>query len=137
MIYRSLATILVLVHFASVLFVVLGGFLVLRWPRIAWLHVPAALWGVYVEITGTICPLTPLEKDLWVRGGVEGYSGGFIEHYIIRLLYPEELTRADQVWLGVLALGLNVVAYALVLMRRHRRVTQALEAGSAAQIGKA
>ena len=121
MIYRALADLVLVFHLAFVLFVVLGGLLVLRWPRVAWLHVPAAVWGVLIEYTGWICPLTPLENSFRARGGEAGYSGGFIEHYIQPLLYPAGLTRSTQVVLGSLALVLNLTAYAIVVSRMRRR----------------
>jgi len=121
LIYRALADLVLVVHLAFVLFVVLGGLLVLRWPRLAWLHVPAAIWGVLIEYTGWICPLTPLENSLRMRGGEAGYSGGFIEHYIQPLLYPAGLTRSTQVVLGSLALVLNLTAYVIVVSRMRRR----------------
>ena len=120
MIYRALADLVLVVHLGFVLFVVLGGLLVLRWPPAAWLHVPAAIWGVLIEYTGWICPLTPLENSLRMRGGEAGYSGGFIEHYIQPLLYPAGLTRSTQVVLGSLALVLNLTAYAIVVSRMRR-----------------
>ncbi len=120
MIYHALADVVLAVHFAFVFFVVLGGLLVLRWPRLAWLHVPAAIWGVLIEYMGWICPLTPLENSFRVRGGSAGYSGGFIEHYIKPVLYPAGLTRSTQVLLGSLALILNLAAYGIVISRtRH------------------
>jgi len=121
LIYRALADLVLVFHLAFVLFVVLGGLLVLRWPRVAWLHVPAAVWGVLIEYTGWICPLTPLENSFRARGGEAGYSGGFIEHYIQPLLYPAGLTRSTQVVLGSLALVLNLTAYAIVVSRMRRR----------------
>ena len=120
MLFRALADGVLVVHLAFVLFVALGGFLVLRWPRIAWLHVPAALWGVYIEFTGRICPLTPLENSLRVRGGEAGYSGGFIDHYITALIYPDGLTRTTQIAIGSGVLIMNVVLYALVLRRQRK-----------------
>lgn len=119
--YRALADLVLVVHLAFVLFVVLGGLLVLKWTRVAWLHVPAAIWGVLVEYSGWICPLTPLESSLRVRGGEAGYSGGFIEHYIQPVLYPAGLTRSTQVVLGSLALILNLAAYGIVVSRTRRR----------------
>jgi hypothetical protein len=118
LIYRALADLVLVVHLLFVLFVVLGGVLVLRWPAVAWLHIPAALWGVLIEYSGWICPLTPLENSLRVRGGEAGYSGGFIQHYIQPLLYPAGLTRGTQIVLGSLALLLNLGAYAILLMRK-------------------
>jgi hypothetical protein len=107
--YRALADLILGLHLAFVLFVVLGGLLVLKWPRAAWLHVPAA-----------ICPLTPLENSLRARGGEAGYGGGFIEHYIQPLLYPAGLTRGTQLLLGSLALMLNLTAYAGLFVRKSR-----------------
>jgi len=120
LIYRALADLVLVVHLTFVLFVVLGGLLVLRWPRAAWLHVPAAIWGVLIEYTGWICPLTPLENSFRARGGEAGYSGGFIEHYIQPLLYPAGLTRSMQVVLGSLVLALNLTAYGIVVSRMRR-----------------
>jgi hypothetical protein len=120
LIYRALADLVLVVHLTFVLFVVLGGLLVLRWPRAAWLHVPAAIWGVLIEYTGWICPLTPLENSFRARGGEAGYSGGFIEHYIQPLLYPAGLTRSTQVVLGSLVLALNLTAYGIVVSRMRR-----------------
>jgi hypothetical protein len=100
--------------------VVLGGLLVLRWTRLAWLHIPAAIWGVLIEYAGWICPLTPLENLFRTRGGEAGYSGGFIEHYIQPVLYPAGLTRGTQLVLGSLALLVNLAAYSVVIARRQR-----------------
>jgi hypothetical protein len=121
LIYRVLADLVLVFHFAFVLFVVLGGLLVVRWPKLALLHIPAAIWGVLIEYSGWICPLTPLENSLRVRGGEAGYSGGFIEHYIQPVLYPSGLTRGTQIVLGSLALLINLAAYAVVLSRRRHR----------------
>lgn len=122
MIYWALADLVLAVHLAFVLFVVLGGLLVLKWPRLAWLHIPAAIWGVLIEYAGWICPLTPLENSFRVRGGGAGYSGGFIEHYIQPVLYPAGLTRGTQIVLGSLALLVNLTAYGVVVARRRRSV---------------
>lgn len=122
MIYRALADLVLVVHLAFVLFVVLGGLLVVRWPWLAWLHIPAAIWGVAIEYTGWICPLTPLENSLRVKGGEAGYAGGFIQHYIQPVLYPAGLTRSTQVVLGTLALIVNLAAYAIVVSRLRGRL---------------
>src|SRR5215470_9085393 len=119
MLDRLLADLVVLVHFAFLFFVVAGGVLVLRWPRLAWAHIPAAIWGVQIEFSGWICPLTPLEVTLRHRGGEAAYTGGFIAHYLMSVLYPEGLTRAIQVALGVLVLALNGVVYLVLLRRAH------------------
>jgi hypothetical protein len=126
LIYRALADLILALHVVFVLFVVLGGLLMLKWPRIAWLHIPAAIWGVLIEFTGWICPLTPLENSLRTRGGEAGYSGGFIEHYIQPLLYPAGLTRSTQVVLGTVVLALNLTAYTIMVSRMRR---QKLSAG--------
>jgi hypothetical protein len=120
LIYRALADLILSLHLVFVLFVVLGGLLVIRWPRTAWLHIPAAIWGVLIEYTGWICPLTPLENSLRTRGGEAGYNGGFIEHYIQPLLYPAGLTRSTQVVLGSVVLILNLTAYGIALSRIRR-----------------
>jgi hypothetical protein len=121
LIYRALADLVLALHLVFVLFVVLGGLLVVRWPRAAWLHIPAAIWGVLIEFTGWICPLTPLENSLRTRGGAAGYNGGFIEHYIQPVLYPAGLTRSTQVVLGSLALALNLTAYGIMASRMRRQ----------------
>ena len=90
----------------------------MRWPRLAWLHIPAAMWGVLIEYTGWICPLTPLENSFRTSGGQTGYSGSFIQHYIQPVLYPAGLTRATQVLLGSLVLVVNLTAYGVVIARR-------------------
>ncbi len=121
MIYRALADFVVIVHAAFVVFVVLGGFLVLRRPRLAWLHLPAAIWGVMIEFAGWICPHTPLENAFRARGGEAGYGGGFVEHYLLAALYPTGLTRGVQVVLGSIVLALNAAIYAVVISRARAR----------------
>lgn len=120
MYYRALADALVLVHAAFVLFVVAGGLLVIKWPRAAWLHVPCAAWGVLIEFAGWVCPLTPLENSLRHRAGEAGYTGGFVEHYVLHALYPAGLTPAIRWTLGTLVLVINVAAYACLILRRRR-----------------
>ena len=121
MVYRALADAVVIVHALFVAFVVLGGFVAWRWRRVAWVHLPAAAWGVAIEFGGWMCPLTPLENALRARAGLAGYSGGFIEHHLIAWLYPAGLTPPTQVVLGTLALLVNIAAYSLLLHRpRHR-----------------
>lgn len=121
MVPRVLADLLVLAHLAFIAFVVLGGLLVLRRGWVACLHLPAALWGVYVELSGGICPLTPLENRLRRRSGSEGYSGGFIEHHLLPLIYPAGLTRELQLALGLLVLLANLAIYGFVVQRRLAR----------------
>jgi hypothetical protein len=117
MIFRLLADIVLLTHFAFVLFVVLGGLLVLKWPRTAWLHLPAAAWGVIVQLSGLRCPLTPLEWRLRELGGEAGYTGGFVEHYIFGLLYPAGLTSGMQTALGLAVAALTAFVYIPLLVR--------------------
>ena len=119
---RFLTDLVVGFHFLFVLFVVLGGLLVLRWPWVAYLHLPAAAWGALIEFGGWVCPLTPLEQSLRRSAGDAGYSGGFIEHYILPLLYPSALTRHLQILLGVLVLALNLAIYGLLLRRRGKKL---------------
>jgi hypothetical protein len=115
-----LADLVLVLHAAFVAFAVLGGLLALRWPRAAWLHLPAAAWGTIVELTGWTCPLTPLESSLRVAAGGEEYRGGFLEHWLDALLYPSALARGDQVVLGLSLLTFNVAVYAVVLRRLRR-----------------
>ncbi len=115
---RFLADTLVAVHFAFVLFVVFGGFLTWRWRRAAWIHLPAAAWGALIQFMGWICPLTPLENMLRRQAGEAGYTGGFIENYLIPIIYPAGLTRGVQLTLGVLVVAVNLVAYWGLARRR-------------------
>lgn len=114
------ADLVVLLHFAFILFVVLGGLLVLRWPKLAWLHLPAAAWGAAIELAGGLCPLTPLENALRRAAGEAGYGGGFIEHYLLPIIYPAALTRDIQLVLGLAVLFLNLAVYAWIVLRRRR-----------------
>jgi Protein of Unknown function (DUF2784) len=116
-----LADILVVLHLAFVIFVVLGGLLVLRAPCIAYLHLPAAAWGMVIEFTGWICPLTPLELWLREKAGGTGYQGGFIAHYILPVLYPSGLTRNVQLALGACVFVVNLSIYLYLGWRRTRR----------------
>ena len=117
---RIIADAVVLLHLAFIVFVAVGGLLVLRWPKLAWVHLPAAVWGVLVELTGWICPLTPLENRLRVAAGGAAYSGGFIERYIVPIVYPPGLTDSLQVGLGCAVIALNFMVYGLVFRHRSR-----------------
>ena len=121
MAYHILADLVVVLHFAFIIFGLLGGLLVLWRKWIAYIHIPAALWGSLIVIQGWVCPLTPLENYLRTEGGSEGYSGGFIAHYITPIIYPEGLTRDLQVNLGFIALGINIAIYIYVVYRRRRK----------------
>jgi hypothetical protein len=118
--YGNLATAVVLAHFAFIVFVMFGGLLALRWPRAPWIHIPLFLWGGYVELAGAICPLTPLENGLRRAAGDAQYAGGFIEHYLLPVMYPSGLTRTVQIVLGVALVLLNVAIYSFVIWRRRR-----------------
>lgn len=116
-----LADLVLVAHFAFVVFVVAGGIAVLRWRWVAWIHIPAAAWGALIEWAGWICPLTPLENDLRVRAGQETYTGDFVARYLVPVLYPEGLTREVQVVLGIIVIAVNAATYSLVIRRRRRR----------------
>ncbi|MCU0933433.1 MAG: DUF2784 domain-containing protein [Thiobacillaceae bacterium] len=118
--HALLADLILLLHLAFILFVVLGGLLVYRHAWVAWLHVPAVVWGVVVELMGWICPLTPLENRLRALAGQGGYDGDFIGAYLLAVIYPDGLTREIQIGLGLGALLLNLLVYARLLARRRR-----------------
>lgn len=125
MIWSAIANALVVVHFSFTAFVVLGGFLTWRWPRIALVHVPALAWGCWIEVSHAVCPLTPLENHWRQLAGEAGYQEGFLAHYLVRVLYPPGLTWHIQEELAVLLLVINVVAYAGLIRRRRRRARSA------------
>ncbi|MBL8396302.1 MAG: DUF2784 domain-containing protein [Candidatus Accumulibacter sp.] len=117
MIYRLLADGVVLAHFLFIAFVGAGGLLVLRWPRLAVLHLPAACWGVLIELTGWICPLTPVENELRQAAGETGYQGSFIAHHLLPLIYPAGFTRGMQLALAAAVIAVNLTLYAWLLWR--------------------
>ena len=119
MLKLSSAEFLVLLHFLFILFVIFGGFLVWKWQKLIWLHLPAALWGALIEFGGWICPLTRLENRL--RSNAQGgYTTGFIEHYLLPIIYPGALTREIQIGLGIIVVVLNVFIYSVLLMKQRR-----------------
>jgi hypothetical protein len=118
--YRLLAGAVVVLHLGFVLFVAAGGLLVWRWRRLAWAHLPALAWGVWIELSGGICPLTPLENELRRLGGEASYSGDFVGHYLLPVLYPEGLDRGIQAALAAGVLALNAAVYWRVLRRPRR-----------------
>lgn len=120
MVYRVLADAVVLLHFAFLAFVVLGGLLVLRWPKVAWLHLPMAAWGAFVELHLHYCPLTPLENWLRERGGLVSYDTGFIAHYIVPVIYPSGLTPEIQLFLGILLIAGYILVYGLAWYRQRK-----------------
>jgi hypothetical protein len=109
------------VHGLFIAFVVAGAALLWRWPRLVWLHLPAVLWGAYAEFSGAICPLTPLENRLRALAGEAGYAQGFVEHYLLPLIYPQALTHEVQLVLGTAVVAVNALLYALWLRPRRRR----------------
>lgn len=121
MAYQILADILVVLHLAFIVYVVAGGLLSWRWPRNALVHLPCAVWGALIECTGWICPLTPLEVRWRIQAGQAGYEGGFIDHYVLPVVYPEGLTRTCQLWLGGGVILLNLAVYAILSARWRRR----------------
>jgi len=122
--YPFLADLVLIVHLAFVVFVLCGGLLVLRWRWIAWLHLPAAVWGAVVEFSGWVCPLTPLENWLREQAGETGYRSDFVAYYLLPVLYPDDLTRDVQLMLGTAVLAINISVYGWLWRRtqwhRHR-----------------
>lgn len=117
MLYRILADLVILLHVLFIVFVVAGGFFVLCRTWLALLHLPAAVWGASIEFSGNICPLTPLENHFSHLAGQQGYSSGFIEHYLIPIVYPAGLTHEIQIYLGLFVVVVNLILYSLVLRR--------------------
>jgi hypothetical protein len=117
-VYNALADTIVVTHFLFIVFVICGGLLVIRWPRMAFAHLPAAVWGAAVEIFGWICPLTPLENHFRLLSGETSYSGDFIVRYLIPVIYPENLTASIQQLSGGLVIAVNVIIY-IVVIRKH------------------
>ena len=121
MFFRLAADAVVVVHLLFIVFVLFGGLLVLRWRWLLFLHVPALVWGAVVEFFHFYCPLTPLENAMRSRAGMEGYDGGFIEHYLIPLIYPAGLTPQIQLWLGGIVVLCNLLVYSWLASRRWAR----------------
>lgn len=117
MIYRILADLTVLLHLSFIVFALLGGISVLWYRYAAVLHLPAGIWVVLISFKGWICPLTPLENHWRQAAGLEGYEGGFVEHYVLPVIYPMGLTPSLQVTLGFIALAINVAIYVIVIVR--------------------
>ena len=122
MVQRALADLVLLLHLAFILFVVAGGLLALRWRWAPLVHLPAAVWGVFIEVSGGVCPLTPLENALRQAAGSSGYEGSFIEHYLVPVVYPESLSHPVQLVLAGLVVVANGIVYLAVFRRRRRRL---------------
>ena len=119
MVYHALADLVLVLHLAFIVFVLAGGLLALCWRRAPLVHLPAALWGVFVEVSGGVCPLTPLENMLRGAAGDSAHAGGFIEHHLVSIIYPAALTHPTQILLASLVVLVNGIVYSLV-WRRHR-----------------
>ena len=115
--YRILTDSILVIHLLFILFVILGGFLAFYKRWIVWVHLPAVIWGVCIELFGWMCPLTPLENWLRNAGGQQGYEGVFIEHYLLPLIYPDNLTKSIQIFLGLSVLVINTIVYCIWLSR--------------------
>jgi len=116
---QVLADLIVALHFGFILFVIFGGLLALKWPKMIWLHLPAAVWGALIEFAGWICPLTYLENRLRSASGGQ-YASDFIEHYIMPIIYPSGLTREIQIGLGIAVIMLNLLVYQAIFTDRKR-----------------
>jgi hypothetical protein len=119
-VFGAAADVIVALHAAFALFVALGALLAVRWRRVMWVHLPATAWGVLIEFSGWVCPLTPLENALRLRAGEAVYSGDFIARYVLPALYPANLTRKAQLAIGSAALLFNVLMYGWLLCRSRR-----------------
>ncbi len=117
-----MADAVLVVHLLFIVFAVTGAFAALRWRPLIWVHLPCAIWAVAIEWGGWICPLTPLEVFFRRCAGQAGYAGGFIDHYLLPIIYPHNLTRGIQIGLGLGVLVINLIAYALIVRQiRYRR----------------
>ena len=121
MIYSFLADLVMFFHLVFILYVIAGALLIIKWAKTLWLHLPSCFWGMTVEFTGWICPLTPWEIQLRRLAGEEGYTGSFIEQYLIPIIYPSGLTREIQMLLGSIVLIVNLSLYILILIKRRKR----------------
>jgi hypothetical protein len=120
MIWRALADLVLLIHLAFIVFVIVGGFFASRWRWLPWVHLPAVVWAVVLECLGWICPLTPLENLLRQASGEAGYAGGFLEHYLVQVVYPKALTPEIQIYIGLGVLLINGLAYSIAWKSRPR-----------------
>lgn len=118
--YRLLADAVVIIHLGFIVFVMVGGFLALLFPKVIWVHLPCVAWGITVELAGFVCPLTPLENLYRYRAGQDRYAGDFVMHYIEPLIYPEGLTRETQAALAVIVILVNTCAYGWLALRKYR-----------------
>ena len=124
MIYNILSNLVILVHLLFILFVCLGALLALRWPKVIWIHIPCAIWGMVVEYLNIVCPLTPLENQFRKLGDTATYNSDFITRYVTSLIYPEALSRNLQYALGTIVLTLNIIFYSIILYKRYKMRTK-------------
>jgi len=120
MIYKILSDSIVVIHLAFILFVCLGAFLVFKWPGILWIHLPCAIWGAILEFFNLICPLTPLENYFRKLSGIPEYHSGFIDHYILPIIYPDSLTPEKQMIFGLFVVIINVLVYGLIILKKFK-----------------
>lgn len=120
MLYQIAADFIVLIHFSFIVFVLIGGFLVFKWRWLIWLHIPAAIWGALIVMVGWICPLTPIENMLRQTAGNEAYSSGFIERYLVPVIYPSGLNREMFIAMGVVVIVINVILYTILFLKCKR-----------------
>ena len=120
MIYSLVADLVMLLHFGFIIFAVLGALLLVRWPRLIWLHLPSATWAIAIEFYGGVCPLTPLENQLLNLASETAYSESFIGHYIGALIYPGEITTTVKIMLGLAVLVINIALYSWIIKRRRQ-----------------
>jgi len=118
--YQFLSDFVLLAHFAFIVFVLCGGLLLLRWPRLFWLHFPAVLWGVFIEVTGWVCPLTPLENYFRALAGADVYQTSFVEQYVLPIIYPAGLTPTIQLMLAAAVIMFNIIIYTWIVLERRR-----------------
>jgi len=121
--YLVLAELTILLHFLFVAFVVLGGVTVFRWPRLMYFHLLALAWGIYIELSGGICPLTPLENHFRYLAGIQPYEGGFINHYLMPILYPRGLTHNIQLWFAFVLIIINLLIYSVFIYLQRKKRT--------------
>jgi hypothetical protein len=120
MLYSFAADVLLVLHLVFIVFVMLGGLLLLKWRWLIYLHLPAVAWGILVELLGWLCPLTPLEQHFRMLAGETGYSGGFVQHYLLPIIYPAGLTREVQILLAIGVISINLVIYTVIYVKYRR-----------------
>ena len=113
--YEFFANLTLIVHLIFILYVVFGGLIFFIFSKTIFIHPPALLWGIYIELTNSVCPLTYLENWFLYQGGLTTYSNDFINNYLFPIIYPEGLTAEIQIYLGVSLIVINILIYGLIL----------------------